>query len=97
MLSNLSMVGFMQNRVVVSILGLVALIFGPWWLVIGIGVWGALMFPHYIEILIYGFLLDVLFQGSGMLFLDIPWRHTLIVVVFFVIAMWLRPLLFQGD
>jgi hypothetical protein len=90
------MIEIARNRIVINVVAVAALIFGPWWLVLLIGLWGLLIIPMYVEIFFLGIMLDMIGQGVSTDLLQLPWRHTLIAIVLGVLSIWVRPL-FVGN
>lgn len=53
------------KRILFDLFILASLFFIPWWVVVLLGVLGVFYFPAYYELVVFGFVLDILYGSSG--------------------------------
>jgi hypothetical protein len=55
----------MWKRVAWDLLALILVIIAPWWVVLVVGIMGAIVFPWYVELVFLGALIDALYGGNA--------------------------------
>lgn len=78
------------TRIITDIVLLLCVFFAPWWITLLLGSVAAFFFRSFIEIIIVGLLLDLLFGAPGVGTFSLPIIHTIITLVIYGVSVFIR-------
>lgn len=88
--SNLSHMSSTTTRIITDIVLLLCVLFTPWWVTLLLATIAAFSYPTFIEIIIIGVLLDLLFGAPGVSIVSFPIIHTLIAFAIYGVSVFIR-------
>ncbi len=78
------------TRIITDIVLLLCVFFAPWWLTFALATIAAFSYRTFIEIIIVGLLLDLLFGAPGVGAFPFPIVHTIIALVIYGVSIFIR-------
>jgi hypothetical protein len=78
------------TRIIADIVLLLCVFFAPWWVTFLLATIVAFSYSTFIEIIIVGLLLDLLFGAPGVGFFPFPFVHTIVGSVLYGVSVFIR-------